>query len=99
MNTLTTLSLAAFPALISAADARAQRRFREFFASNIRNANTRQAYARGVGDFLAWCDQAGVSSLEAVEPLHVATYIEGLTRHLSAPTVKQRLATIRMLFD
>jgi integrase/recombinase XerC len=34
-----------------------------------------------------------------VKPLHVATYIEQLGRDRSAPTVKQRLAAIRHLFD
>jgi hypothetical protein len=32
-------------------------------------------------------------------PLHVATWIEVQTREESAPTVKQRLAAIRHLFD
>jgi integrase/recombinase XerC len=34
-----------------------------------------------------------------VRPLHVAAYIEQLGRERSAPTVKQRLAAIRHLFD
>lgn len=36
------------PALISAAGARASYRFLEFFTAQIRNPNTRRAYARGV---------------------------------------------------
>ena len=87
------------PALIAQADDRAQMRFLEFFAANIRNSNTRQAYARGVGDFLGWCEARGVRSISEIMPLHVAAYIEGLTRERSAPTVKQRLAAIRHLFD
>lgn len=35
--------------------------------------------------------------MRQVHPLHVAAYIEGL--QLAAPSVKQRLATLRMLFD
>ena len=35
-----------FPALIAAAGERAQERFIEFFTANIRNRNTRRAYAR-----------------------------------------------------
>jgi site-specific recombinase XerC len=35
----------------------------------------------------------------AVQPLHVAGWIERQTQTLSAPTVKQRLAAIRHLFD
>ena len=41
----------------------------------------------------------GVTSLGAVQPLHVAGWIEALGREVSAPTVKQRLAGIRHLFD
>lgn len=37
--------------------------------------------------------------LERVEPVVVAAYIEQLGRERSAPTVKQALAAIRMLFD
>jgi site-specific recombinase XerD len=100
MNQLARLSPAlALPALITSADDRAQRRFLEFFAVTIRNPHTRRAYARAVAEFLAWCDERGVSSIVAVQPLHVAGYIEELTRERSAPTAKQRLAAIRHLFD
>jgi len=34
-----------------------------------------------------------------VQPLHVAAWIELQTQTLSAPTIKQRLAAIRHLFD
>lgn len=89
----------AMPALITAAGERASRRFLEFFAANIRNPHTRRAYSRAVADFLTWCDEHGVPSITAVQPLHVATWIEMQTRELSAPTVKQHLAAIRHLFD
>ena len=87
------------PALVASADDRAQLRFLEFFAVNIRNPNTRRAYARGIGEFLGWCSFHGVASIAAVQPLHVAGYIEELGQVRSAPTVKQRLAAIRHLFD
>jgi site-specific recombinase XerD len=87
------------PALVSAAGHRAGRRFLEFFAAQIRNPHTRRAYARAVGEFLAWCESKGVSSLAAVQPLHVAGWIEMQGREVSAPTVKQQLAAIRHLFD
>lgn len=89
----------ALPALIATADDRTQLCFLEFFAANIRNPNTRQAYARGIGEFLGWCLLHGVVSIVAVQPLHVAGYIEELGQVRSAPTVKQRLAAIRHLFD
>jgi integrase/recombinase XerC len=52
-----------------------------------------------VRKFLAWCEAHGVRSLGDVQSLHVATWIEAQTREASAPTVKQRLAAIRHLFD
>ncbi len=87
------------PAIVAAAGERAQIRFLEFFAAQIRNANTRRAYGRAVGGFLAWCEGRAVHTLSAVQPLHVAGYIEILSRERSAPTAKQHLAAIRNLFD
>ena len=80
------------PVLPTAAGERVGVRFLEFFAVNIRNPHTRRAYSRAVSDFLAWCEAAGVPSIAAVQPLHVATWIESLTQQdeLAAPTVKQR---------
>ena len=69
------------------------------FAANIRNPHTRRAYYRAVEEFLAWCADAGVPSIAAVQPVHVATWVESGTRELAAPSVKQRLAAIRHLFD
>ena len=93
------LTLPTLPMLVAWADERAQRRFLEFFAAHIRNPHTRRAYARAAGDFLAWCETRGVSTLAAIAPLHVAGWIEELGRELSPPTAKQRLAAIRHLFD
>ena len=76
MNQLATLNGIRTPALVIAAGERAGMRFVEFFASNIRNPNTRRAYAHAVSDFLAWCAGAGVTSITAVRPLHVASWIE-----------------------
>jgi site-specific recombinase XerC len=66
---------------------------------HIRNSHTRRAYARAAEEFLTWCTDAGVPSIAAVPPVHVATWIEAGTRALAAPRVKQRLAAIRHLFD
>ncbi|MGH9759379.1 MAG: tyrosine-type recombinase/integrase [Blastocatellia bacterium] len=87
------------PHLIDLAGALAARRFVEFFTVNIRNKNTRLAYGRAAAAFLEWCEQRGLPELGAVQPVHVSAYIEHLQRRHSAPTVKQHLATIRMLFD
>jgi site-specific recombinase XerD len=85
------------PALITRAGERAAWRFIEFFTANIRNRNTRAAYAEAVTQFFAWCERRGLHSLETIRPVHIAAYIEN---HQGAPpTVKQHLAAIRMLFD
>lgn len=99
MNQLVTLNDISTPALVVAAGDRAGVCFLEFFASAIRNPHTRRAYARAAGDFLVWCAGAGVTSITAVQPLHVAAWIERQRQTDSAPTVKQRLAAIRHLFD
>ncbi|MFK4136631.1 tyrosine-type recombinase/integrase, partial [Pseudomonas luteola] len=96
---LSTSSLPPLPALIDKAGDRAQLRFLEFFTSNIRNPNTRRAYGRAVADFLQWCQEVGVGSITQVQPLHVAAWIELLSQQVSAPTVKQRLAALKHLFD
>src|ERR1700737_1658667 len=99
MNELIPISLPALPALVAAVGERADIRFREFFTANIRNPHTRRAYARATEEFLAWCASAGGHSISAVQPVHVATWIEAGTRELAAPSVKQQLAAIRHLFD
>jgi len=99
MNKLVPISSPALPALVAAAGERASMRFLEFFAANIRNPHTRRPYARAADEFLAWCAAAGMPSIAAVEPVHLATWIEASTRDPAAPSVKQRLAAIRHLFD
>ena len=84
------------PALY-APDAPAAKRAFEFFTVNIRNPNTRKAYARAAADFATWCELHGIADVRQVQPVHVAAYIEGL--QIAAPSVKQRLAALRMLFD
>ena len=84
------------PALYAANEAAAKRAF-EFFAVSIRNPNTRKAYARAASDFAVWCERHGIADVRQVQPVHVAAYIEGL--QIAAPSIKQRLAALRMLFD
>src|SRR5216684_1084363 len=90
--------LDALPSIIRAQGERASRRFIEFFTANIRNRNTRMAYARAVKQFFDWCDRRKFE-LGEIEPLSVAAYIEQLGAEASKPTVKQHLAAIRQLFD
>jgi site-specific recombinase XerD len=82
-----------------ATDHKTAKRVIEFFTANIRNPNTRRAYAKAAGDFAGWCEQRGLDHLRHVQPIHVAAYIEDLQQRIAAPSVKVQLAAIRMLFD
>jgi len=86
------------PIVITAAGEHASRTFIEFFTANIRNRNTRHAYARAARRFFDWCDTHHLS-LEQLEPMLIASYIEEAGQTLDRPSVKQHLAAIRMLFD
>ena len=86
------------PALIADAGEQAGWRYVEFFTANIRNPNTRRAYARACSRFFAWCEERGLT-LATIRPYDVAAWVEGLQEHHSAPGVKQQLAAVRMLFD
>lgn len=86
------------PAIVADAGDQAAKRFLEYFTVTIRNKNTRAAYATAVAGFLDWCGQKRLT-LRTIEPMHVAAYIETMTGQRSAPTVKQHLAAIRMMFD
>jgi integrase/recombinase XerD len=90
--------LETLPAAIAAAGARTSERFIDFFTANIRNRNTRMAYAVAVRQFFNWCEQRGLR-LEAIRPTTVAAYIEQLGTDMAKPSVKQHLAAIRQLFD
>ncbi len=85
------------PAIVAEVGPEATKKFFEFFTVPIRNKNTRIAYYHAIGQFLDWCGRAGFQSLEDIEPITVAAYIE---QHPgSPPTVKQHMAAIRMLFS
>lgn len=93
---LANVGIGAVPTFITNAGENASRRFVEFFTANIRNKNTRFAYAQAIRQFCDWCDEHGFEFKE-LQPLIIAGYIE---QHPgSPPTVKQHLAAIRMLFD
>ena len=91
-------AVAALPALFTPTPA-AAKRVLEFFTANIRNPNTRTVYARAVQAFASWCAQHQLDDLQAIEPVHIAAYVETLQATLAAPSVKVHLAALRMLFD
>jgi site-specific recombinase XerD len=86
------------PAIIADLGDQAGWRYVEFFTANIRNPHTRRAYARACSQFFGWCEQRGLT-LAAIRAHDVATYIEQLQNEASAPSVKQQLAAMRMMFD
>lgn len=86
------------PALF-APNAKTAERVIEFFTAQLRNPNTRRAYARATTTFATWCEGQGVGELGQIRPVHVAAYVEGLQKEIAAPSVKLHLAAIRMLFN
>ncbi len=91
-------AMSVVPALVAALGDTASWRYVEFFTANIRNPNTRRAYARACSQFFAWCEQRGLT-LAGIRPHDVAAYVEHLQGTTAAPSVKQALAAVRMLFD
>src|SRR5262249_62275752 len=91
MNQLVSFVAHAFPSLIAAAGERAQLRFLEFFTANIRNAHTPRAYAQATREFLAWCEIAGVPSIAAVQPIHVAGHSLAVDNAGARAQASQRL--------
>jgi integrase/recombinase XerC len=87
------------PALASA-DPRARYAILEFFKAKIRNAHTRRAYLRAAEDFLRFAGGRPTGQrLETIRSVDVSDWVAAMeTTGLAAPTIKQRLAAIRMLF-
>ncbi|MER9020231.1 hypothetical protein [Mesorhizobium sp. M0590] len=88
MNQVLTLSSPALllPEMIAACPEQTVTRFLGFFSANTRNPNTRNADARAAVDFHAWCADRGLTALSAIQPIHVAGWMEELGRPHSVPT-------------
>ena len=86
------------PATIGARNERTRLRFIQFFTANIRNRNTRRAYARAVKQFFDWTEGRRLE-LEEIDPVTVAAYVEKIGGEMARPSVKQQLAAIRQMFD
>ncbi|MFC1758594.1 tyrosine-type recombinase/integrase [Planctomycetota bacterium] len=72
--------------------------FLTFFTDQIRNPNTRQAYLHNAVAFFEWCGDNNLSFAD-IESFHISGYIEQHRQTKSDATVKQHLASIKMLFD
>lgn len=89
---------AIIPAIVAEFGEKASERFFTFFTDNIRNPNTRAAYYRNARRFFSYCNEHGLK-LRDIKSYHVSAYIEQLGQTLAAPSVKQHLAAIRVLYD
>ncbi len=87
------------PAAVAVAGDVGRRAWVDFFAAQIRNRNTRQAYARAAHRLFDWLEEYGIDDVVDIEPVHIAVWLEERMREASRPTVKQELAGIRRLFD
>ena len=96
LTRLTKQSLFLLPRSIEELGPEATTAFVDFFTAQIRNKNTRAAYARNVTRFLSWIEDRGVT-LPEVEAVHVSGYIEEMSERFAPATVKQHLAALRVL--
>ena len=87
------------PVVVAGSGHDAVDRFLNFFATQIENDNTREAYLRAAREFLGWCERHELGTLVDILPIHVAAWIKELKTTHAVPTVKLRLAAIRHLFD
>jgi site-specific recombinase XerD len=86
------------PAMFADAGEPAIERFLTFFTDSVPNRNTRSAYHRNILRFFAWAEKQRLS-LATIKSYHVSAYLSELARDHATPTVKQHLASLRMLFD
>lgn len=72
---------------------------RDFFSSHIHNPHRHRVYLEAVRQFGAFCADLSLRDLREIEPIHVAGFVEAQLRLNAWPTVKQRLAAQRRLFN
>ncbi len=87
------------PAKLFTPTPKAAKRVLEFLTAQINNDHTRKAYLNATRRFAAWCEGRGLQNLSSMQAFHVAAFLKDLQGELSAPSVKQHLAVLRMLFD
>ena len=90
-----TVAVGIVPAAFASAGENGRRAWLDFFAAQIRNRNTRQAYARAAHRLFDWLAEYGIHDVVDIEPVHIAVWLEERMREASRPTVKQELAGIR----
>ena len=87
------------PAL-RAADPQTIQAIIEFFKVRIRNAHTRRSYVRAAKDFLIFvAGRPTGQQLSTIQTVDVQDWMTAMEASgLAAPTIKQRLAAVKMLF-
>ena len=71
----------------------------EFFASHIRNPNTRASYARAAHALFRWLGDRGIEDIRDIRGVHISAWIEDrLLSGMAKATVKLELAAVRQLF-
>jgi len=85
------------PAIIGRAGRSRRLALHRILTASIRTETRAAAYAHAVAQFFAWCESHRIHTLEQIHPVHDRRYIE--QHPAAAPTVKQHLAAIRVLFD
>ena len=68
------------PPLIADAGEQVSRRYIDFFTADIRNPNTRRAYARSCGTLLVWCETPGRAGRPVAEYRAGGKLIQPLVR-------------------
>jgi hypothetical protein len=75
--------------VVASAGACASFRFLESLSVTIENpTHPRRLFPR-LQSVFAWCDPNGLDGLVAIEPIHAAAYIRGLSTDFEKATVKQ----------
>ncbi len=87
------------PAILTTAGDDAVTCFAEYFTVHIQNPHTCRAYLRNAVSFLRWCEGHSLRDLKAIKPMMVVAFIQQLQQSHAKPSIKQHLATVRMLFD
>jgi site-specific recombinase XerD len=79
------------PALIEGSDRKARDRIEHFLRAAIDNDNTRRAYGRSLGSFVAFLEDGGKERVQDIGPLDVRDYLEAAkTNGLSPPSSSTR---------
>jgi site-specific recombinase XerD len=99
-NTCLLVPFRVLPGILASASPQALYSILEFFEAKISNVNTRRAYLRAAEDFLVYASRltAGLR-LDTIQSVHIARWVGFMAyKKLSTPTIKLRLAAVRMLF-